>query len=790
MKKIFVYIAAVSIVAACAKEVPFSDERPSNNPGPGTEMILHASIPQMTNASKADAIGTFSWDDGDAIAIPVDGGYVDFIYDSAQDAFTYTVTGSETFVDGTAYYPSTSIPGGSYTTEFGSPDAARAGFKMEASYTVGSTDINFTHKSSLLKLSFDNVPSTATSVRVKEGDSVIATIALSSPTSNLDVYIPITPNGSQTYYFALMQGTIVLKEVKKNSATLTAGTYYTSKSVDYSISELYLIGAATEAGWTIPNMPALAKDGDIFSIYANLTANEKFRFPMQKISDVWWPGLVKGDTDGTVKIGDSDANEEDQFKVNSDGFYHISIDVSSMTIDITRIGDKIENLYLLGNGSDAGWVLANEIQFTNANNVYSATANLYAGGEFRLQTQNSDWWPGIVKNKTTGELKYCASQTEWDSHATEWSAFTVDQSGSYEIVLDANTWIVTITRKGHIVPANTITELYLIGNASEEAGWTINNAVPFNKTGNVFTLTTNLYPDGIFRMLTQKVTDQWWPSIVKDKSDGGPMYCASQTDWDARNTMWDHYSITQEGSYDIVFDADTWTLTITRKGDVVLPAISIDHLYLLGDATDIGWGITDMPEFTKTGTVFTLTTHLNNTGICRFLTQKTDGVWYPAIVKHRAQGRVKLANDATNDEHFTVPVDGEYLITVDVADCTYSIVLLDADAWYIIGDVYDDDSTVGAWSRDFAMTETEPGKWSITIHINGEFKLRKYNSYTTNQWSWNLGLWSTGQLGTSINYGLLRNGENIGIETPGLYSLQLEPNNTNVSNLLTGSKID
>ncbi|MBR1573723.1 MAG: SusF/SusE family outer membrane protein [Bacteroidales bacterium] len=681
MKKIFAYIATVAIFAACAKESPVTQERPITRPhSSGTEMILHASIPPMTDATKANAIGSFTWADGDKIAIPVEGGYVDFTFSEADDAFKYTLTGSESFIDGTAYYPANSKPGGDYSTAFASPEAAKAGFKMEAPFTVGSEDITFTHKSAIIKLHFTGVPTTATGVRVLEEETEIATIALSNPSADLEVYVPITPNGSKKYRFALMQYNTALREVGKSSVALTAGTYYTSKDIAFAISELYLLGGATDNGWSLETMPQLTKEGNVFSIKANLTAynsdnNNRFRFPLQRVGGTWWPCLVKGDADGTVKIGDSDYYDGDHFTVSEDGYYQITIDVSAMTYTITRLGSKryeITELYLNGDACDTGWNASGVAPLTQAGNVFSTSANLYAGKTFRLNTQKVDWWPAIVKDKATGEPVYCASQGVWDNHST----------------------------------------------------------------------------------------------------------------------VWEHFSVAEDGFYEIVFDADAWTLTLTRKNDI---ALNVSDLYLIGDATDIGWSITDMPQFTKNGYEFTLTAHLKTKGIFRFLTQKEAGVWYPALVKGGTTGTVKYAAaDATNDEHFTVDKDGIYLITVNTGTRTYSITLQEEVNWYVVGNVYATDPTQTGWDKAYAvpMTETSPGIWEVTVNITGEFKL-SCHSASTDLWTYgNLGLWAAGSLSTEISYGLLSNGENIGIQTPGRYALKLEPANTQYANLLTGNKID
>ena len=231
MKKIVFILSLAATILSCNKEnVVNGNNGVEDLKNTDNEMLLFAEIPQMTVDTRATADGSFSWANGDQIAIPISGGYANFTYDSSKSAFTYTLTGSETFVDGTAYYPA-SAANGSYSTSFANATAARSGFKMTADYTVGSSSLAFSHLSSLIDLNFSNVPVFATAVRVKAGDETVATVALSNPGSNVEVKVPVTPAGSKVYSFALLAGENVLKQVSK-TASLVAGTYYTTPGIE------------------------------------------------------------------------------------------------------------------------------------------------------------------------------------------------------------------------------------------------------------------------------------------------------------------------------------------------------------------------------------------------------------------------------------------------------------------------------------------------------------------------------------------------------------------------------
>ena len=100
--------------------------------------------------------------------------------------------------------------------------------------------------------------------------------------------------------------------------------------VEYTIeiNELYVLGAACDAGWSIADMPAFEKNDSVFTWTGNLKANEEFRFPLQKVSNQWWPCLMIS-ADGTQLLyGTSDADKVAYF-VAETGVYTITIDVTS-----------------------------------------------------------------------------------------------------------------------------------------------------------------------------------------------------------------------------------------------------------------------------------------------------------------------------------------------------------------------------------------------------------------------------------------------------------------------------
>ncbi|MBQ4285038.1 MAG: fimbrillin family protein, partial [Bacteroidales bacterium] len=428
--------------------------------------------------------------------------------------------------------------------------------------------------------------------------------------------------------------------------------------------------------------------------------------------------------------------------------------------------------------------------------VWEADITYAAGDSFKLR-QDGKWSTETETHAEAGmpaaaEGTVPVDGSEYGLWGSNNKGITLAAAGEYHLKFITDGYKFYVTPKGEPAPEHPeITALYILGEATDN-GWALNTMPQFTKEGNVFTLTTNLATGKQFRLMTQNA--DWYPGIVREIATGNPVYCASQSDWDANNTVWDHFSVSESGSYEIVFDAAAWTLSLTRKGDAQEAPIEVDELYLLGSGCDTGWSIDDMVAFTKDGNVFTLTAHLNNTGIVRFLCQKEPNAWYPALVKGDGEGKIKYATSATDPEHFSVEVSGTYLITVDIAARTYSIVLQSADAepdWYVIGDVYTEDSEAEAWAIDYPMTKGDDGKWSITINVRGAFKFRAYVPGTTGDacWATQLGMWASDTnevIDIANTYGLANNNQgnkDILFAETGQYTLVLD------GSVLTATKL-
>ena len=126
---------------------------------------------------------------------------------------------------------------------------------------------------------------------------------------------------------------------KDGKYKVTVNIYDGSLKVEYigvreapkvTITELYILGAATDTGWDLGSMAAFTNNGGVFSWTGNLKAGEQFRFPTQKVSNQWWPCLVIEDDGSRIFYGTADADNRN-FTVSESGEYTITIDAKDIS---------------------------------------------------------------------------------------------------------------------------------------------------------------------------------------------------------------------------------------------------------------------------------------------------------------------------------------------------------------------------------------------------------------------------------------------------------------------------
>lgn len=349
------------------------------------------------------------------------------------------------------------------------------------------------------------------------------------------------------------------------------------------ITEIYILGDATAGGWNLMAMGEFTDNGDGTWTYegplkamVDESTPARFRFPLQQVSNTWWPCLMAG-PDGQLLFGNRDADEVNT-PVEVDGMYRIVLDITdkeNMTYTITLLEEglpdpEITNLYLLGPAGPAGWDLASAPALENNNGIFTWEGDLKGNQQFRLNAQNGTdmWFPAIVKEIATGKAVYCEN---WDD--TVYEHFAVAENGNYRITVDARDFdnitveIVLVgagdfAPKPEVNPDYFVKELYMMGPAFD-GGYNIpaaGTAAAFSYNDGIWTWQGELAAD-IFRFQTQDV--DYVPCLFLGATAGTLVYVDNYADAGVAT----HLSVAEAGTYKIVVNGrsqDSLTYEITK----------------------------------------------------------------------------------------------------------------------------------------------------------------------------------------------------------------------------------
>lgn len=227
-----------------------------------------------------------------------------------------------------------------------------------------------------------------------------------------------------------------------------------------------------------------------------------------------------------------------------------------------------------------------------------------------------------------------------------------------------------------------ILRLYLIGDATP-GGWAIERATPMtmdSENKDVFTWEGRL-ENKDFRFICQNTSGTWWPGFVKDPDNEGKA----------------KYFATDPKSEDIKFMIEkpgTYRITInTSTLDVVINPIEVEEpdpeLYLIGDATDGGWEITQATKMNyikssdKEEDIFEWEGTLEG-GPIRFVCQNTSEGFWPGYAKDMSAEGNKMVYYATEptpdkDKSFDITLPGTYKITANTSTLDVVITPIEVD---------------------------------------------------------------------------------------------------------------
>lgn len=206
------------------------------------------------------------------------------------------------------------------------------------------------------------------------------------------------------------------------------------------VKPIYILGDATDAGWdNNVALPLTYEGGSVFSIVTNLQASKGIKI-ISRLG-AWapqWGTDATGTPEGGPLIYRPDETVPDPAQIPSPavaGTYKVTVDTALLTY---TIGQPTPELYLLGDGSPAGWSNTDAIPMNGSGGNYSLTIDLPGGGNLKFITTLGQWAPQYGTDATgtsaEGPLVYRPDEATPDPPAIPAPA----APGSYTITVNTN----------------------------------------------------------------------------------------------------------------------------------------------------------------------------------------------------------------------------------------------------------------------------------------------------------------------------------------------------------------
>jgi hypothetical protein len=433
-----------------------------------------------------------------------------------------------------------------------------------------------------------------------------------------------------------------------------------------SLLELYVAVKGGSAGFNI-----ITVAGDVITImgpgsdFAEVTEPD-----VDEPKDGLWRGSI--------------VESESMFTVPEDGLYHIAYDTEIGIVTIAKVDWGV-----IGAATPGGWGESTAIEssgFDLNSMTFTGTEIKLVKGDFKFRYSNGwkvildpefdlgDGNKGIKVNSNFGGAV--------DNLVPGGANIVNEVPGYYTITmvwaLDGG-YTATVEKTGDLeVVDYSAVDLGLVGDGviqdGEPVGWdaTILNHVPVVTDETTYTWTyegIEFTTAGSFKL---RQGQDWNGKVIgyPDVVMGGTAAGNFETNDDG------NFVPTVDGTYDITFVIDalteTYTFTVKEAG------AADPELYMLGDGCAAGWDNAVALPLDGTGGLYTITADLTGGGYIKFIT--TLGQWAPMYGTDdtgTATGGPLVFRETEDDpDPASIPVDadGNYTITVNTNDMTYTVV--------------------------------------------------------------------------------------------------------------------
>jgi hypothetical protein len=332
-------------------------------------------------------------------------------------------------------------------------------------------------------------------------------------------------------------------------------------------------------------------------------------------------------------------------------------------INFTTYEPVTTELYIFGSATEVSWDIANAIELEPDNTdptIFTFTGNL-SKGTFKFPVnRNADFGQDMYMRDTTeSDSSKMYLHHGGDADDNQWE---ITNGGKYTITVSLLDLTIVLEK----YEGFTLDALYIIGDATE-AGWDIANAIELTKNPdniNQFIFDGLLVP-GNFKFPLNRDTDWGQDMFMRDITSVDSSKIYLHNGGDADDNQW---TITQKGWYRIIVDVSELTIGIENL-----------ELYIVGDATSIGWTITSalqLEQDSENPYIFTFNGDLTS-GEFKFPVNRNSD-WGQDMYMRNPDDATKMyrhTGGASDDNKWTINAEdaGSYILTLNVKDLTINI---------------------------------------------------------------------------------------------------------------------
>ena len=464
------------------------------------------------------------------------------------------------------------------------------------------------------------------------------------------------------------------------------------QTVAPEVTELYVLGSGCDAGWTINNMTAFENNEGVFT-WTGYLKPEEFRFPLQKVDNIWWPCYMISPDGQSLVLGRKD-DDKVVYKVAYPAIYTVTIDFADASNPAFTIEPTETALSLVGTlaGDGNGWNKDSEAGKMTQENEY-----------FVLKNANFVWRSSIWNDSADQnyfDFKLCNFGT-WDAfgaalpgpHAANtaidltWGGVEIDVAapeGEYDVYFDpakCQIWFMTPGYKPgdgapEVEQPEQPTITYVVAGTIEGDNW--NNA---GEKGRM-TLEGDYYVAKDLPFLTSDAIYGDGKPIEFKVLHSGTWDCYGQVEAGNKSAnteiavKWggDNIAVAAPaGNYDVYFDKTNLKVWFMKAGyapgDEVPedeqpenPNFQVSELYMLGSGSEVGWNLGLITPFKLVDDVWVWEGNLYPNEPFRFQLAK-DNQWAPSLTPSN-DGKSVYRTEGQNSD-YRVESAGFYKVTVN-----------------------------------------------------------------------------------------------------------------------------